>query len=86
MEAAVLAEEAEVTEAVVQSRENPLARRNPLDAACREVGHQSTGPLSIDVPLALLPIDVLQFPISPIHTTKLVILEAWLQWLLQFSR
>ena len=53
MDAAVLAEEAEVTEAVVQSKENLLARRNSFDAACREVGHQSTGPLSIDVPLAL---------------------------------
>ena len=53
MEAAVLAEEAEVTEAVVQSKENHLARRNPVDAACRKVAHQSTGPLSIDVPLAL---------------------------------
>ena len=53
MEAAVFAEEAEVTEAVVQSEENHLARRNPLDAACRKVAHQSTGPLSIVVLLAL---------------------------------
>ena len=48
MEAAVLAEEAEVIEVGVQSK-----KLNLLDAACREVVHQPTGPLSIDVPPAL---------------------------------
>ena len=48
MEAAVLVEEAEVAEVVVQSK-----TLNLLDAACREVVHQPTSPLSIDIPPAL---------------------------------
>ena len=48
MEAAVFVDEAEVAEVVVQSK-----MLNLLDAACREVVHQPTGPLSIDVPPAL---------------------------------
>ena len=81
MKAAVLVEEAEVAEVVVQSK-----RLNLLDAACREVVHQPTGPLSIDIPPALSPIDLLQFLISLIRITNLMNLEAWLQWLLQSSR
>ena len=81
MEAAVLAEEAEVAEVVVQSK-----KLNLLDAACREMVHQPTGPLSIDDPRAPLSIDLLQFLISLSRITNLMNLEAWLQWLLQSSR